>query len=316
MNYVKIYESFIADRRIKEIHLIASGAYCERHHIQPRSMGGGNDSQNIIALSPCDHYFAHCCLAKIYGGKMWFALNAMAMLGDRSGSIYTKRKMILFAREKVRELSRINTLRLWALGHFSHIAKSGAENGNHNPIIFDWINVDTGDERSKTIHAMWSEFGCSRGTWTAVQNGDRKTIAGWTIKGRKINCRGLKGKKHSFVNRDGRCFVGSQSEFCKAHNTSVASASRVCRHHDVTLCGWRLEGTTDRPANYCRDGNPGMKDKGNVYHLTKDGESILGTRRIIAEALSKTTAQISAGLNLLTTGKVKTYIGWSLYVSN
>jgi hypothetical protein len=48
----------------------------EVHHIVPKSLGGTNDSNNLIALTPRQHYIAHWMLWKIYGGKMaqafWF----------------------------------------------------------------------------------------------------------------------------------------------------------------------------------------------------------------------------------------------------
>lgn len=78
MNYQRIYDLFIADRRTKESALIESGEYFEQHHILPRSLCGGNETDNLIALTAGDHYFAHCCLAKIHGGSQWISLFWMA----------------------------------------------------------------------------------------------------------------------------------------------------------------------------------------------------------------------------------------------
>ena len=38
----------------------------ERHHILPRSMGGSNDSSNIVTLTLREHFIAHWLLWKIY----------------------------------------------------------------------------------------------------------------------------------------------------------------------------------------------------------------------------------------------------------
>lgn len=86
MNYQRIYDQFIADRRNKEAALIESGEYKERHHIIPRSMGGSDDAENLICLTAGDHFFAHLCLAKSYGGNQWAAFWAMAkfVVGKRS----------------------------------------------------------------------------------------------------------------------------------------------------------------------------------------------------------------------------------------
>lgn len=73
MNYKKIYQSFIIDRKnkediLKEYHI---------HHIIPKSFGGKNSKDNLIRLSYSDHLFAHSLLARIYAGVMWSALFMM-----------------------------------------------------------------------------------------------------------------------------------------------------------------------------------------------------------------------------------------------
>lgn len=89
MNYERIYNLFIASRKL----IIHVNIYTERHHILPRSLGGSDDEGNIVELTPDDHLFAHMLLAKIYGGKMWSALNFMLSsgkyLGRRSRAIYS-----------------------------------------------------------------------------------------------------------------------------------------------------------------------------------------------------------------------------------
>ena len=102
MNYERIYSEFIADRRAKEADLIASGEYKERHHIVPRSMGGSDDAENLIALTAGDHYFAHLCLAKWHGGNQWAGVWAMSALKSRGREVkkYSRRKMVAVARKK------------------------------------------------------------------------------------------------------------------------------------------------------------------------------------------------------------------------
>jgi len=75
MDYKKVYKNFIANRRLKEPELIASGVYVERHHITPKSLGGDNSPANIIALTAIDHLRSHNLLAVIYGGRQWSALS-------------------------------------------------------------------------------------------------------------------------------------------------------------------------------------------------------------------------------------------------
>lgn len=51
--------------------------YFEKHHILPRSMGGGDDASNIVCLTLRQHYIAHWMLWKAYGGKMAVAFDYM-----------------------------------------------------------------------------------------------------------------------------------------------------------------------------------------------------------------------------------------------
>lgn len=80
MNYQRIYDQFISDRKSKEAKI---SGYFERHHILPKSLGGSNCQENIIKLTFKDHVFAHRLLAKIYGGPMHYAL---WMMLNRSNS--------------------------------------------------------------------------------------------------------------------------------------------------------------------------------------------------------------------------------------
>jgi hypothetical protein len=97
MNYQRIYNDFIADRRIKEQTLTG---YSEKHHILPRSLGGLDSAENLIRISADDHLMAHMLLAKIHGGIMWHALNSMALPhrnSMRSSLTTTKRLRLAYA---------------------------------------------------------------------------------------------------------------------------------------------------------------------------------------------------------------------------
>ena len=74
MNYNRIYNSLINKRKVD----IPSG-YVEVHHIQPKSMGGTNDKDNLVRLTAREHYIAHHLLYRIHkNGAMayaWFAMS-------------------------------------------------------------------------------------------------------------------------------------------------------------------------------------------------------------------------------------------------
>lgn len=48
------------------IELSGSSNYYENHHILPKSLGGVNNSYNIVLLTPREHFICHWLLIKIY----------------------------------------------------------------------------------------------------------------------------------------------------------------------------------------------------------------------------------------------------------
>ena len=62
MDHKKQYDALIQSRRKKGI----PEGYVEKHHIIPKSFGGGNDQDNLISLTAREHFIAHRLLAKIY----------------------------------------------------------------------------------------------------------------------------------------------------------------------------------------------------------------------------------------------------------
>ncbi len=61
MNYQQIYQRLIDRARIRDLE-----GYKEIHHILPRCLGGTNAEENLVALTPEEHYVAHQLLVKIY----------------------------------------------------------------------------------------------------------------------------------------------------------------------------------------------------------------------------------------------------------
>lgn len=83
MNYQRIYDQIIDRARTRILE-----GYVERHHIIPRSLGGNNSKENIVRLTAKEHLVCHICLARIYGGKMWAALNRMTNFGEKNSKKY------------------------------------------------------------------------------------------------------------------------------------------------------------------------------------------------------------------------------------
>ena len=62
--YTRIYYTIIERAKSK----IISG-YTEKHHIIPKSLGGSNDNDNIVALTAREHFICHLLLTKMVTGK-------------------------------------------------------------------------------------------------------------------------------------------------------------------------------------------------------------------------------------------------------
>ncbi len=61
MNYLKHYERLIVRARTRSLE-----GYFEEHHVLPRCIGGSDHIDNLVQLTPEEHYVAHQLLIKIY----------------------------------------------------------------------------------------------------------------------------------------------------------------------------------------------------------------------------------------------------------
>lgn len=62
--YTRVYYSIIDRARSRNIL-----GYTEKHHIIPRSLGGSNDSNNLVALTAKEHFICHLLLTRMTQGQ-------------------------------------------------------------------------------------------------------------------------------------------------------------------------------------------------------------------------------------------------------
>ena len=76
MDYLKIYDKLIERARTRKLNI-----YVERHHIIPVCMNGSDDPENLVELTPEEHYVAHQLLVKIHpdNDKLVYAVHMMCM---------------------------------------------------------------------------------------------------------------------------------------------------------------------------------------------------------------------------------------------
>lgn len=104
--YTKIYNSII-DNALSRSYI---EGYTEMHHIIPKSLGGSNDSSNLVRLTPREHFVCHWLLVKMTKGndlkKMWHALRTFRYKGTKNPRYGYKINSRLYDRIK-REQAKI-----------------------------------------------------------------------------------------------------------------------------------------------------------------------------------------------------------------
>lgn len=104
MDYQKHYNLLIEKAQQRTTDL-----YTERHHIVPRCLGGTDDQDNLVALTPEEHYVAHQLLVKMHPDNQKLIYAAMMMIPkswknqQRSNKIYgwLKRKYLNICKQRV-----------------------------------------------------------------------------------------------------------------------------------------------------------------------------------------------------------------------
>ena len=87
--YKNWYNSIIKNAQNRQID-----GYVEKHHIIPQSLGGSNETINLVKLTAREHFICHWLLVKFQTGKnkskMIYALNGMKRNGDCTQRYETK----------------------------------------------------------------------------------------------------------------------------------------------------------------------------------------------------------------------------------
>jgi hypothetical protein len=102
MDYQKHYNLLINKARGRILE-----GYVEKHHIIPLCIGGTDSVDNLVALTPEEHFLAHQLLIKIYPGehKLVFAVHMMC---NGNTKIKRKNKMYGWLRKKCNESLKLN----------------------------------------------------------------------------------------------------------------------------------------------------------------------------------------------------------------
>ena len=110
----------------------------ERHHVTPRSLGGTNDKENIVFITPREHFICHWLLVKMTSGEEHYKmLNALRMMrAENPGQKRYNTKITARVYEKLkREYSQMQSERY---------------SGKNNPMYGDkFYRSEEGKQRQK-----------------------------------------------------------------------------------------------------------------------------------------------------------------------
>jgi len=151
--YERWYTELIYTRKLR---ILPDSIYTEKHHIVPRSLGGSDDSDNIIKLLPREHFIAHLLLARIHVGtkgmRMVHALRRMLTGGDGKRYIPNSRVYQIIRTLSMEKCSGENNP-MWG--------RTGEDHPNYGKVYTDEQRKKIG-EKSKGR------------TWTDAQRAKRK----------------------------------------------------------------------------------------------------------------------------------------------
>lgn len=233
MNYPRIYQAFIADRRSREDVTLLLESYTEKHHILPRALGGGDEPANLIRLIPEDHFFAHLLLAKIHGGKHWLAV--VLMTASHAMCYGQKRRLHGFAaRAAQRNKAPDGDTKARMLATQQRKAPR-----------FDFVCLATGEEFRGTTLEFQLYAGVSQASASKLATERARTAQGWALlknKGMPVGKRDL--TRRVFQHKNGDTFEGTTYDFRNKFDVEAGLASRLVSGAFSTrsIKGWRYAG--------------------------------------------------------------------------
>lgn len=183
MNYQKIYDQLIG----RAVHRLSISGYKETHHIIPKSMGGTDDQHNLVDLTAREHFIAHNCLARIYGGREWYAVVRMA-------------KQCQVTNSRLFEIARIKRSEEHKKGGWTHTdaerqAKSIRQTGK-KASPERGINISAAKKGKPLSEKNRLALRGKRGSWTDVRRQAHKSVVMPLSQSIKIS-QSLKGRKKS-----------------------------------------------------------------------------------------------------------------------
>jgi len=229
--YQVIYDKIIR-RSLGRRHVFGEH---ERHHVLPRSLGGSDDSNNIVSLTYREHFLAHWILTKIYSGdqqkRMRYALYRMSTKSDSNNRIISSWQYTIA--RKAKHLATLGNE--YGRGHKPsaeriEILKQTMKNNKMalgHRFLYTEEQKERRREQMKGNKNGRGNLGKIRSPETRIKIGD--------------SCRGGKSSNSRSVLclNDGKIYL-SMSEAAKFYGIAWQSISRICRGERKSTKGYKF----------------------------------------------------------------------------
>ena len=215
MDYKAIYYKIIEKAKKETENGNRHVGYYERHHIQPKSLGGTNDKENLVKLTAREHFICHWLLVKMYN-KGTTERNKMLCALWRMQSINENHKR--YINSHVYEKLRIEFAE--AMSKLTSINQSGNRNSQFGKKWY--TNRDTGESKSffEKPDERWIE---GRGLF----NGQTSSIK---MKLKKLNKPYKNTKRikvHQQNGKDAEITIVRKNYLDNIHNEGIENAKKL-----------------------------------------------------------------------------------------
>jgi hypothetical protein len=213
--YSQIYFNIVNKAKSRKL-----AGYTETHHILPRSLGGTNDSENLVELTAREHYICHLLLPKITTGESRYKMiYAYIIMSGRK--IYGSRKYAFYREEHAKINSEL---------------RSGSGNGMWGVNRSGDKNTFYGKKHSEETKRKISEKKKGQGKGikkSPFTEEHRKNIS---------NSQKKIAKKYTFIHPTAGEFYGSTGDLARAYNFSRTSeAYKLVKGEYKSYKGWTLK---------------------------------------------------------------------------
>jgi len=205
----------------------------ENHNITPTSLGGNNESSNLVMLPARIHYEAHYLLAKIHGGKMaiafWFMShkNTNSAKGVEVTAIEYEDAKSIFVKSISGENSRL----------FGKVGADAIRSGvKHTPETRAKMRATHTGMKASPEHCKNISLGLMGNQHTLGQKRSPEFCAAMS----GANNPNYDHTIYNFRHNDGATFTGTRHDFWVKYDLHAGNLSKIIRGVYKTHKGWSL----------------------------------------------------------------------------